>query len=222
MTKVDVTRDCEQSLRALGLETISLYWLHRDDVSQPVGQLLETLETLVASGKIQYYGCSNWSPERIREATQAAKQNHWQGFSANQPMWSLAQMNVEAMADETLAWMGDTMLAYHRDSQLPAIPYTAQARGVFAKVAQQGWDFLAPELQQDYDNETNRGIQVRLAELSRETGQSSTALALAWMTSNPDFLTIPIVSAKSLKQWEDILSGVDLHLSPEQVAWIRG
>lgn len=219
MTRRDLINDCEASLRALGLETISMYWLHRDDPSQPVESLLETLETLVQHGKIRYYGCSNWHSQRIREAQMAASKNGWRGFVANQPMWSLASFNTETMVDKTLVWMDSDLIQFHRQTKLAVIPYTAQARGVFSKVALSGWEGLSPDVRRDYDNPRNRETFSRLQQLAHEKAVSVTALALAWLIDNPDFVTIPIVSARSLNQWREILSSTNVRLTTvERVA----
>lgn len=216
MSARDIIGDCEESLKALGLDSIPLYWLHRDDPSQPVESLLQTLESLVQSGKIRYYGCSNWRPDRIRQAQVAAEDNGWQGFVADQPMWSLAQANIAAMPDKTLVWMDDALLAMHRETKLPAIPYTAQARGVFAKVKLSGWEGLTEDVRRDYDNAHNHAIYERLEALSQQKKVSITAIAIAWLLQNPDFLTIPIVSARSRQQWNEILSATSVPLTAKE------
>lgn len=68
LSRQDVTDDCEQSLSALGLDTIPLYWLHRDDPTRPVEDIIATLEWLRERGKIRYYGFSNWSTARMKVA----------------------------------------------------------------------------------------------------------------------------------------------------------
>ena len=53
------------SLQSLQVDCIDLYWLHRDDVKQPVEGIIDTLAEQVKLGKIKYFGCSNWSLERV-------------------------------------------------------------------------------------------------------------------------------------------------------------
>ncbi len=222
MSARDIIGDCEESLRTLAIDSIPLYWLHRDDPFQPVESLLQTLESLVQSGKIRYYGCSNWRPDRIRLAQTVAQANGWQGFVADQPMWSLALANTDALPDKTLVWMDDALLEMHRQTRLTAIPYTAQARGVFAKVHSGGWDSLTDDVSRDYDNMRNRVVYDRLKTLSHQKNVSITALSVAWLINNPDFVTIPIVSARSREQWNDILSATAVVLTAQERAAISG
>jgi len=59
---------CEASLRALGVEAIGLYQLHRPDPQVPYAESLGALEELRAEGKVRMVGVSNASVEQIRQA----------------------------------------------------------------------------------------------------------------------------------------------------------
>ena len=61
------------SLKALQTDYIDLYFLHRDNAGIPAGNLLGVLEEDRAKGKLRWYGCSNWSLPRIREAALATQ-----------------------------------------------------------------------------------------------------------------------------------------------------
>ena len=56
----EIVQDLDESLERLQIETIDLYWLHRDDPKRPVGELIETLTDAVTQKKIRYFGVSNW------------------------------------------------------------------------------------------------------------------------------------------------------------------
>lgn len=63
---------CEASLRALGVERISLYQLHAPDPHVPVEESVGTLADLQREGKIEHIGVSNFSVEQIRKAQSEA------------------------------------------------------------------------------------------------------------------------------------------------------
>jgi aryl-alcohol dehydrogenase-like predicted oxidoreductase len=50
---------CESSLRRLGVDVIDLYQIHRPDLLTHPGEVAETLDKLVASGKVRAVGVSN-------------------------------------------------------------------------------------------------------------------------------------------------------------------
>lgn len=59
---------CEASLRALGVEAIGLYQLHRPDPEVPWAESIGALEELRQEGKVVQVGVSNADPDQIREA----------------------------------------------------------------------------------------------------------------------------------------------------------
>ncbi len=44
----EIKQDLQESLERLQVDTIDVYWLHRDDPARPVGEMLETLNAAVA------------------------------------------------------------------------------------------------------------------------------------------------------------------------------
>ncbi len=61
-------RACDASLRALGVETIELYQLHRPDTKVPFEDSLTALAELRASGKIRRVGLSNVTAKQLTQA----------------------------------------------------------------------------------------------------------------------------------------------------------
>jgi len=73
-------RDVDDSLVALGVEQIGLYYLHRADHPEPIGRSVSTLNELRQEGKIARIGISNVTVRQLDEALAvapiAAVQNH--------------------------------------------------------------------------------------------------------------------------------------------------
>ncbi|HEV2922265.1 MAG TPA: aldo/keto reductase [Actinomycetota bacterium] len=59
---------CEASLRALGVEAIGLYQLHRPDPKVPFAESVGALAELRAAGKVRLVGLSNVSVDQINQA----------------------------------------------------------------------------------------------------------------------------------------------------------
>ena len=83
MTRADMRGDIELSLTALHVETIDVYFYHRDNPAQPTAEEIETMEQFKQEGKLRYYACSNWSAARIREADAYCQANGYRCFVAN-------------------------------------------------------------------------------------------------------------------------------------------
>ncbi|MDF1516139.1 MAG: aldo/keto reductase, partial [Anaerolineae bacterium] len=65
LSKDEVAADLDESRQALHCDTIDLYYLHRDDENLPVSMMIDYLNDFVSSGKIRYFGVSNWRIERV-------------------------------------------------------------------------------------------------------------------------------------------------------------
>jgi aryl-alcohol dehydrogenase-like predicted oxidoreductase len=61
---------CEASLRALGVDAIGLYQLHRPDPKVPFAESVGALAELKAAGKVRLVGLSNVSVDQIRQASE--------------------------------------------------------------------------------------------------------------------------------------------------------
>ncbi len=209
-----ITADLEASLRHLGVETIDLYWLHRDDPARPVEDILGTLNRLAAAGKIRAFGASNWKLKRLKEAQAWAAKHGQQGFIASQVYWNIGQPDPERIADKTLVFMDLPAWRYHRDSGLAALAYTSQAGGYFIRRVR--GEPVSDQLLSIYHLAENEARIQRIQALARQTGLSPAQISLGYLTSQP-FPGYAIVGCKTLAQLVDSLSAADVMLTPTQV-----
>ncbi len=221
LSPAEVAADLEASLNHLQTESIDLYWLHRDDPTRPVAEILETLHGLVLAGKLRYYACSNWKLERIMEAQAYAQEHAIPGFAAVQNLWNLAQLNPDGFADQTIAFMDESLWQYHEQTQLAAVPYSSQANGLFHKLEKASAESLPANLRSWYLNPVTLERFQKLQVLHQETGLTTTQIVLGYLTSQP-FPTFPIVGPKSPEQLADCLEAGDVTLTPEQLQHLEG
>jgi aryl-alcohol dehydrogenase-like predicted oxidoreductase len=85
----------EASLRRLRTDWIDLYQLHVPDPVTPIEETLETLDDLIAEGKIRYIGHSNLSGWQIAEAEFTARLGGHPKFVSAQNEYSLLVRDAE-------------------------------------------------------------------------------------------------------------------------------
>ena len=217
LDRASLTDDFERSIDSLGTYA-DIYWLHRDDKSREVGDILETLNGFYESGKARSFGVSNWDPERIAEANEYAAAHSLVGFAANQPQFSLAAKHVEH--DTTMRHMDDKAYSFHLKTGMPCVPYSPQAKGFFNKLDTLGPDNLPGGLKHDFCNEENIEIFKKLQKLRDETGCSIAQLGVIYLLCQP-FDTYPIVGASSFEQLDETLSCADAELDRDSVLELR-
>jgi len=219
LSPAEIQSDLESSLRHLQTEVIDLYWLHRDDTNRPIEEIIDTLNSQRNAGKIRYFGASNWRASRIRAANAYAARSAQQGFIANQPLWNLAHIDTAAITDPTTVVMDDELYAYHLDSGLTVNPYTAQANGLFHKIAQGRYNALGDMQRKMYASKTNQQRYERILALTIQTGLSITQIVLGYLLSQP-FTTIPIIGAHTIDQLKDSLMAANVLLDKSELQFL--
>lgn len=226
VTKEDICLDLDESRKILGLDTIDFYWIHRDDETKDIGEIIDIMEGLVEEGKIRYYGASNYSVERLKEAQEYAKKNKKTGFLAVSNQWSLANKRTDAMEQEkktsSLITTSYEQFKWHKESQVPLIPYSSTAEGFFYKMYQEGRRIDRNSMSKAdcagsaYWTDRNLMIYYDLMKLYKEYGLSFISMSIAYLLNQP-FQVLPVCGVSNMEQLDDIVRGTELHLPKEMV-----
>jgi aryl-alcohol dehydrogenase-like predicted oxidoreductase len=218
LKREDIVADCEGSLSRLGIDRIDLYWLHRDDPTVPVGEILGTLNDLLDSGKIRHFGCSNWNVGRIEEAQEYARIHDLRSFVANQVLWNLASDFMNSQADPTLVVFDSAARAFHEKTGMAVFAYSSQANGFFRKLAESRLDGGA---RKTYLNDANLKRYAAASKIASDRRTSISAVALSYLTSQP-FPTIPVIGSRTVGQLIDSMSAASLVLNEEEIRELEG
>lgn len=204
-----VHADIEDSLGRLDVDTIDLYYLHRDDTRFGVEEIIDTLNDEIDAGTIRYIGASNWTRKRLEAANAYADQAGKHGFVVSEVEFSLAWKETPAPKDhggQTLFAQEDD-LDYHRRSGLPMCPFASTGRGYFAEGS------AAAGKQ---DSPVNRRRLEPVRSLAKEKGCTPTQVALAWLR-HLEFPCIPITGTTSLSHLRENLAAVDVTLTTDEM-----
>jgi aryl-alcohol dehydrogenase-like predicted oxidoreductase len=208
---------CEASLRRLGTDFIDLYHIHAFDAQTPVEETLRTLDTLVASGKVRYIACSNFSGWHLMKSLAVSQQYGWARYSAHQVYYSLLgreyewelmplalDQKVGALIWSPLGW-GRLTGKIRRGQPLPKVSRLHKTAGQGPPIA---------------DDHLHRVIDA-LAEVSRETAKTIPQIALNWLLQRPSVSSV-IIGARNEEQLRQNLGATGWTLAPEQIARLDG
>ena len=205
-----IAPSCEASLRRLGIDSIDLYYQHKDDENVPLEQSLAEFELLREQGKIRAIGISNFTADRVDEAVSTARRCGFMPPVALQPKYNLVER--EGFEDE----LRDAAIR----NGLGVFPYFGLASG-----------FLTGKYRSEADlDKSPRGARVAgylegkgprvlraLDEIAAEAGAAVAAVSLAWLMAQPA-ITAPIASATSVPQLAELVAAMELRLSLDQIA----
>lgn len=201
-----IHQECEASLRRLQTDYIDLYQFHRNDYPpEKAAEVRDVLETLVAEGKIRWYG---WSTDHVEGARVFAQGNHCTAIQHVLNMqYDVPQMLAtceeydQASINRTCLGMGMLTGKFSRDTTFPE------------NDVRHGWD-----LQAERPTKNLQRIEA-VRKMFADAGDTRTSaqIALAWIWTRYG-RTIPIPGFKSLAQAKENIQAMELGLlSDEQM-----
>ncbi len=200
----------EASLKRLGVETIDLYYAHRDDSATPLEESLAAFHRLVESGKVRALGASNYSADRLSAALALSRQSGLSRFEVLQPEYHLlARDGFEGPLQRLCL-----------DEGLGVLPYFGLASGYLTGKYRTRAD-LAKSVRGDrmakYMDGRGPAVLAALDEVAAEARSTPAQVALAWLAAQPG-IAAPIASARTLDQLEELIGAMELELGAAQLA----
>ena len=220
ISKPVVESDLNSSLQRLGIDHADIYWLHRDDPSTPVEEIVSMLEDFRKAGKIRYSGLSNWTQERAEAARAAAEKLGVQPIIGVQNQWSLAKADA-SKGDPTWAYTDDSFAQWHAGHDIAAFPYTTQANGYFRRLENGTLDKAPDLVRRLFDSPENRERYKRIKTIQSGTGLSTGAIVLSYLLSQA-FPVFPIVGPKKSADLIESFEATKAKLSSENLAFLTG
>jgi aryl-alcohol dehydrogenase-like predicted oxidoreductase len=203
---------CEASLRRLGTDYIDIYHMHGFDALTPVEETLETLDTLVKSGKVRYIACSNFSGWHLMKSIAASEKYGWARYVAHQVYYSLLNREYEwelmplgidqkvgALIWSPLGW-GRLTGKIRRGQPLPALSR-------LHKTAEVGPPFSPEHVYK---------VVEAIDAIASQTGKSITQIALNWLLQRPTVSSV-ILGARNEEQLRENLGAAGWKLTGEQI-----
>ena len=204
-------RECEASLRRIGIERIDLFQIHWPDESGvPAEDSWGEMSRLVDEGKVRAIGVSNHDVallercERIRHV------------DSLQPPFS---MIVRESAGDVIPWAaahGTGVIVY--SPMASGILTDSFSVGHLAAMSDEDWRRAAPRFNEPA---LSRNVALRdtLRPIARRHGSTVSAVAVAWVLAWPG-VTAAIVGARSPEQVDGWLDGGSLRLGADDLAEI--
>ena len=89
LSRKHIVEACHEALIRLQTDYLDLFFCHRPDPSVPIAEVVRTMNTLIAQGKILYWGTSEWSAVQIMEANAIARDLNLEGPMMEQPQYNM-------------------------------------------------------------------------------------------------------------------------------------
>jgi aryl-alcohol dehydrogenase-like predicted oxidoreductase len=206
LSRAQVEKQIENSLRRLRTNYVDLYQCHRYDEQTPLEETMEALSEVVHSGKARYLGFSEWSADQIQAALDIPGVER---FVSSQPQYSLLWREPEREVIPLCAANGISQIVWSPLAQgvLTGKYRPGEAAPPDSRAAsdEMGW-----AMEDFFRDEVLEGVQ-RLRPIAEGLGVTLAQLALAWVLREPNVASA-IVGASRPEQVEQnaAASGIDL------------
>jgi len=202
----------DASLRRLGMDYVDLYQIHRFDDHTPIEETLEALHDVVKAGKARYLGASSMYAYQFAKMLATQEKHGWTRFVSMQNHYNLVYREEER-----------EMIPFCIEEGIGIIPWSPLARGFLAGNRKRGEKTASLRDQHDawghtlYYTDPDYDVVDRVVEVAKQKGVKPIQVALAWILSKPG-VTAPIVSATKLEQLDQLLDGMSMTLTPDEIA----
>ena len=219
--------DVEKSLKRLQTDYIDIYFLHRDDLSVPVGPIMETLNEFYQSGKIKCFGGSNWTDGRIDEANEYAAKNGLKPMMVSSPNYGLCRQIRDPWGGGTTITGDENAAAreWYLKNQMPIFAHSSLGRGLFSgKICSN----QQAEAKKFLDEFAMKGFvypenfeRLRRAEMIAYDKECSVSqISIAWLLRSR-MNTFAIASCSTRNRVIENCKASDVELTAEERLWLN-
>jgi aryl-alcohol dehydrogenase-like predicted oxidoreductase len=204
-------RQCiDESLARLQTDVVDLYYMHRRDLTVPIGETVGAMAELVRAGKVRHLGLCEVTADELR----AAAAEH--PIAAVQSEWSIWSRDVERQVVPTAAELG-----------VGFVPYSPLGRGFLTGTIRSAADLSSPSdfrhsLPRFADGALEANLTVVDVVRSAADEQCATPaqVALAWLRYRAEALgvaSVPIPGTRRASRVEENLGSLSVTLAPAQL-----
>ena len=218
LSRKNLREALDASLKRLGVEHIDLYQMHAFDALTPLDETLRFLDDSISSGKIAYYGFSNFLGWQLTKAAWIAKSNHFAAPVTLQPQYNLLVRDIE-----------HEIVPAALDAEIGLLPWSPLGGGWLSGKYKRdqmpsGATRLGENPKRGMEAFEKRNAQTRtwdvigaVEDIAKARGASMAQVALAWVAAQPAVTSV-ILGARTTEQLKDNLGAADLALTAEEIA----
>ena len=206
-----IRKECEDSLKRLGVEVIDLYQMHWPDPEKDIEEGWGEIARLQKQGKVRHIGVCNYNTaqlDRIRKIASVA---------SLQPPYNMNNRGVEK-----------DLLGYCAKNNIGVVAYSPMQRGLLTgKFSKKYLATLAPDDHRlksgDYQEpefSATLALVDKLRPIAERNKRTLAQLAIAWVLRRPE-VTSAIVGARKPSQIAETAPAADWTLTKNDIAEIE-
>jgi len=216
LSRKHIMESIHKSLSRIGTDYLDIYFCHRHDPETAMEETVRAMDDLIRSGKILYWGTSEWPIAKIDEAINVASRYNLYKPLVEQSQYSLLyRERVEKEVLPALSGYGMGLVVF---SPLASGLLTGKYDGGIPKKSRlERLGFIRETWYQE--DHITRVRQLKT--VAEALGIGRNELALAWIMNHPGISSVT-TGATNRSQLESNLKALDVTFPPEALVKIDG
>lgn len=206
-----IRKECEASLKRLGVEVIDLYQIHWPQPEKQIEDAWSTIADLIQEGKIRYAGVSNFNVEQMERVRKIAP------VASLQPPYSMIVRHAEY-----------DLFDYCRRHNIGIVAYSPLYKGLLTgAITRERVESFAPDDHRRGDRQFQEPLLTKnlqrvekLRRIAEGAGITLLQLVVAWVLRRPE-VTSAIVGCRKSKHVNGILAAGEVELEEDVVKEIN-
>jgi len=209
LSRKHIMQALDGSLRRLQTDYIDLYQIHTSDPLTPIEETIRTLDDLVRSGKIRYFGAANIAAWHLMKGLAYSERWNLNRFASLQANYTLDTRDIEREIIPLLA-----------DQKLGLLVWSPLSGGLLSGKYKRDLQSADGRLNKfpfkPFNEEKAYNVLDILYPMAEQKKVSVSQLAMAWLLHQPAVTSI-IIGATKLHQLEDNLKAVDVVFTADEL-----
>ncbi len=205
LKKEEIKKECDASLKRLGIDIIDLYQIHWPQPEEDIEEAWSAIAELIKEGKVRYGGVSNFNVEQIKRIMSINKP------ASLQPPYNILRREIEKQE-----------LPFCKENNIGVITYSPLERGLLTGKVSKEWvsnlpdtdhrkkdaKFTEPQLSENIEKIN------KLKDLAGRLNITISQLAMAWILRRND-ITAVIVGARNKGQIQETAKSAEIVLNED-------
>ncbi|KAG8991516.1 hypothetical protein FRB94_012448 [Tulasnella sp. JGI-2019a] len=203
----------KHSLERLQLDYVDVLQCHRFDYDTPIEETMQALHDVVKAGYARYIGMSSCWAWQFHKMQNYARGNNLTEFISIQNFYNAVYREEER-----------EMVPLIQDLGVGMIPWSPLAMGFLTRPINTAESIRGTEhkaFTNEYAGDPEKipfivKINERVDSIAKARGVSMAQVAVAWLLSKP-FITAPIIGTTSVDKLKDLVAGVHVKLTEDEI-----
>ncbi len=203
-----VKKECEDSLKRLGVEYIDLYQIHWPDATTPIAETMEAVLELIDEGKVRAAGVCNYKASQVDEALNTLS------LATNQVPYSLVNRGIEK-----------DLVPQAQEKGMSILPYSPLQRGLLTGKMKPEQKFNKGDSRKGLKHFMPENIQrinailEKIKPIADDHHATLSQVILHWTMRQPAMGCV-LAGARNPQQVKDNVGAMNLSLSNTEISTI--